>query len=91
MTAVLPDIDQLPDLDAVVPCECPGHGDQGCATEAEVLTWNSPCGHEQETLCEPCALGARIMVLEEGCASCGGPFSCESCDADIEDLGMRTL
>lgn len=91
MTAVLPDTDQMPDLDAVVPCECSGHEGDGCPTEAEVLTWNSPCGHEPEALCEPCAAGTRGMVLEEGCANCGGPFSCDVCGADIEDLGFRAL
>lgn len=91
MTAVLPDIDQMPDLDAAVPCECPGNGDDGCPDEAEVLTWNSPCGHEQEALCKPCAAGVRDMIIEEGCANCGGPIICDVCDADIEDLGFRAL
>lgn len=91
MTAVLPDTDQLPDLDATIACECPGHGDAGCDGEATVLAWDLPCGHEQETLCAPCAEKVRVLVREENCPSCGGSFSCEVCDSDIDDIGTRSL
>lgn len=90
MTALLVDTDQLPDLDATIGCECPGHGDGGCDSEATVLAWDVPCGHEQETLCAPCAEGIRVWVREESRPSRDG-FSCEVCDSHIIDIGTRSF
>lgn len=89
MTAAALDIrtDQLPDLDAAVACECPHH-EGGCPDEATRLTWDMPCGHEQEALCQACTQDVVALVRDE---DCGVVVVCDSCDSPVSDIGIRQL
>ncbi|TLP98620.1 hypothetical protein FEF26_04275 [Nesterenkonia salmonea] len=90
MTVILDETEQLADLDAKVPCECPlpGHGD-GCEEEAE-FSVVLPCGHCHELLCRPCT-DMCVESIEAGCPDCGGPLSCRVCKAVIERLVVRPI
>lgn len=91
MTAILPEVTDLPDLDAAVPCECPGegHGDEGCQSEAKYRA-AYPCGHQAELLCGKCTSDILLMIAD-GCPDCDGPYYCQDCDEPIEHLDMRPL